>query len=573
MEATTHKPKGRPWRTALIWLLIVAGLAAAYANPWLKFDAVGRGGKIINLSASTFYNMWQRWFPAWRRTSLSLYDRIMEGESYYTHSPLVPLVSLLMAVLILRHTRVPVRPRPGLGALVLGGSLGLHLLAVLARVNFASGFTLIGVAAGLILVFWGATALRRLWFPVAFLAFMVPLPEVSISQLNFRLKMMAAGWGVRLANVLGVLAERSGNKVFLAGDKQLIIANVCNGLRTLISLLAFGAIYAYVCKLRGVWRLGLFAMSVPVAVVSNALRIVSLIVVADLWTVDAAVGAYHDISGLFIYGIAFLLMFSLERAILGVRRLVGRPAKIRGLFEGIARDPDDEGQWPRLAAALGAKRGWLCVALVAVAAGGTWWFSRSVPSSLTPAHVARAVPSRLEVADRRWEGRDHTLDENTLTVLEWPDYLFRIYEAPGAPRAELSIIFSRDNRKGTHPPDLCMEGGGQDITHKASLVVGGGDGSKAIPCRELVTQKGAVRMYHLYVYRCAGGYTGSFWKQQLVIFLYGLFNQNASGALMRVSTPLADDLPAARRRAKAFLVAAAEHMDRNLPWPGRRRLR
>lgn len=565
MEATTHKPKGRPWRTALIWLLIVAGLAAAYANPWLKFDAVGRGGKIINLSASTFYNMWQRWFPAWRRTSLSLYDRIMEGESYYTHAPLVPLVSLLMAVLILRHTRVPVRPRPGLGALVLGGSLGLHLLAVMARVNFASGFTLIGVAAGLILVFWGATALRRLWFPVAFLAFMVPLPEVSIAQLNFRLKMMAAGWGVRLANVLGVLAERSGNKVFLAGDKQLIIANVCNGLRTLISLLAFGAIYAYVCKLRGVWRLGLFAMSVPVAVVSNALRIVSLIVVADLWTVDAAVGAYHDISGLFIYGIAFLLMFSLERAILGVRRLVGRPAKIRGLFEGIARDPDDEGQWPRLAAALGAKRGWLCVALVAVAAGGTWWFSRSVPSSLTPAHVARAVPSRLEVADRRWEGRDHTLDENTLTVLEWPDYLFRIYEAPGAPRVELSIIFSRDNRKGTHPPDLCMEGGGQDITHKASLVVGGGDGSKALPCRELVTQKGAVRMYHLYVYRCAGGYTGSFWKQQLVIFLYGLFNQNASGALMRVSTPLADDLPAARRRAKAFLVAAAEHMDRNLP--------
>lgn len=565
MEATTHKLKGRPWRTALIWLLIVAGLAAAYANPWLKFDAVGRGGKIINLSASTFYNMWQRWFPAWRRTSLSLYDRIMEGESYYTHAPLVPLVSLLMAVLILRHTRVPVRPRPGLGALVLGGSLGLHLLAVMARVNFASGFTLIGVAAGLILVFWGATALRRLWFPVAFLAFMVPLPEVSIAQLNFRLKMMAAGWGVRLANVLGVLAERSGNKVFLAGDKQLIIANVCNGLRTLISLLAFGAIYAYVCKLRGVWRLGLFAMSVPVAVVSNALRIVSLIVVADLWTVDAAVGAYHDISGLFIYGIAFLLMFSLERAILGVRRLVGRPAKIRGLFEGIARDPNDEGQWPRLAAALGAKRGWLCVALVAVAAGGTWWFSRSVPSSLTPAHVARAVPSRLEVADRRWEGRDHTLDENTLTVLEWPDYLFRIYEAPGAPRVELSIIFSRDNRKGTHPPDLCMEGGGQDITHKASLVVGGGDGSKALPCRELVTQRGAVRMYHLYVYRCAGGYTGSFWKQQLVIFLYGLFNQNASGALMRVSTPLADDLPAARRRAKAFLVAAAEHMDRKLP--------
>ncbi len=565
MEPTTDKPKGRFWRVLLIWLLIAAGLAAAYANPWLKFDAVGRDGKIINLSASTFYNMWQRWFPAWRRTSLGLYDRIMEGESYYTHSPLVPVVSLIAAVLILRHTRVPVRPRPVVGGLVLAASFGLHLMAVMARVNFASGFTLIGVVAGLILVFWGGTALRRLWFPVAFLAFMVPLPEVSISQLNFRLKMMAADWGVRAANMIGVLAERSGNKVFLEGDKQLIIANVCNGLRTLISLLAFGAIYAYVCKLRGAWRLGLFAMSVPVAVVSNAARIVSLIVVADVWTVEAATGAYHDISGLFIYAIAFLLMFGLERAILGVRRLLGRPARVRGLFEGIARDPDDEGQWPRLARALGAPRGWLCVAMVALAAVGTWWMSRSVPSGLTQGRIAEAVPARMGVDGREWEGRDYPLDETTLTILEWPDYVYRIYQARGAPNVELSIIFSRDNRKGTHPPDLCLEGGGQEITYKAPTVVDRGEELRDLPCQEMITQKGAFRTYHLYVYRCGGGYTGSFWEQQLVIFLYGLINRNASGALLRVSTPLADDLPTARRRASEFLAATAVHMDRDLP--------
>ena len=76
---------------------------------------------------------------------------------------------------------------------------------------------------------------------------MVPLPEVSIAHLNFRLKMLAADWGVRLVNLTGILAERDGNRVFLEGDKSLVIANVCNGLRTLITVIAFGALYAYVC--------------------------------------------------------------------------------------------------------------------------------------------------------------------------------------------------------------------------------------------------------------------------------------------------------------------------------------
>ncbi|MDD3663366.1 MAG: hypothetical protein PHT84_05920, partial [Candidatus Pacebacteria bacterium] len=47
-----------------------------------------------------FYEMWLRWFPAWRRKDLGLYDRFIEGESYYTHGPLILLICILMAWLI-----------------------------------------------------------------------------------------------------------------------------------------------------------------------------------------------------------------------------------------------------------------------------------------------------------------------------------------------------------------------------------------------------------------------------------------------------------------------------------------
>ena len=544
MDAQTHPDTPR-WRRALPWALLALGLVAAYAY--------------------NFYEMWRRWFPAWHREGLGLYDRLMEGQSYYTHAPLVPLVSLIMAILLIRHTRIPVRRRPVLGGAVLVASLLFHLVSSLARVNFASGFSLIGVVAGLVLMLWGTTALRRLWFPIAFLFFMVPLPEVSIARLNFHLKMLAADTGVRLANVLGVVTERSGNQVFLQGEKQLVIANVCNGLRTLISLIAFGALYAYVCKLRGVWRLGLFAMSVPVAVVSNSIRIVALIVVADVWNEQVATGLFHDASGLMIYALAFGMMFSLERLVLGARQWAGHPAEVRPLFHGIQRDPNDEGQWPRMLRAAASPTGWTAAILVLLTAAGANWLNRSVPPTWT-GHMARgALPAELSVDGRRLQSYDMEMDEQTMTILETRDYLFRRYVRAGAPPTDFCIVFSEDNRKGTHPPDLCLEGGGQDIIAKADRTLDGVEGRGRVACRELIVQSGRQNYYHLYTYRCGNAYTPSFWEQQLSIFLNGLFNDNASGALIRVSTPVIGNVDAARQRAERLLAVAVPYLDRNLP--------
>ena len=545
------QPKAeRPrWLRAAPWLLLAAGLVAAYA---------------LN-----FYEMWYRWFPGWRRASLSLYDRIMGGESYYTHGPLVPLVSLIIAILLIRHTRIGVRPNRVLGSVVLAGSLLFHLTASLARVNFASGFSLIGVLAGLVLLLWGTTALRRLWFPIAFLFFMVPLPEVSIAQANFRLKMVAADWGVRIANVIGVVAERSGNQVFLQDDKQLVIANVCNGLRTLISLLAFGAIYTYVCKLRGLWRVALFAMTVPVAVVSNSIRIVGLIVVADVWdTQTATKGAFHDISGLMIYVMAFGMMFGLERLVLGARELIGRPATILPLLHGAERGPDDEDQWPRLVRAGTGTAGWATAGLILAAAGAPLWLGMSWVSANNSGmldELKKTLPAELEIGGRRYHGYDLEMSEEVLVILEWPEYLNRRHTAPGAAPLDFCVIFSRDNRKATHPPDLCLEGGRQDIIAKADVAVTGVEGRGSVPCRELVVQSGAQQEYFIYTYRCGDKYTPSFWEQQLTIFANGLLNRNASGALIRVSTPVTRDLADARQRAMRLFSVAVPYLDRALP--------
>lgn len=542
IDLVTNSATNRPTRfLAAAWLLLAAGLVAAYAN--------------------TFAEMWTRWFPAWRHANMGLYDRFVGGESYYTHGPLVPVVSLIMCILLIRHTRIPVAPRRIIGGAVLIVSLLVHLAACFARVNFVSGFSLIGALAGLVLLVWGATALRRLWFPLVVLGFMVPLPEVMIANLNLWLKMRAADIGVDGANLIGIVVERARdrpNEVLLEGDKTLVIANVCNGLRTIVSLLAFGAIYAYVSKLRGVWRLGLFAMSVPVAVVSNSLRIVSLIVVADVWDEKTATGWYHDTSGLLIYVLAFWLMFTVERLVLAARRLAGRPAVVLPLFHDVLRDPEDEDQWPRLARAVGCRAGWAAVLVVLAGAGAAGALNTRVVSAWNQDMAGKSLPRTIEVDGRRLYGYDLELDEQTLTILETTDYLYRRYHAAGATPIDFCVIFSKDNRKGTHPPEVCM---GESVVASSNLVVRDVPGRGDVPGRLLMTTSDQRREYHLYVYKCGNDYTPSFWKQQLVIFANGLLGRNASGALIRVSTAVGDDEEAARRRCAAMLSAAIPYLD------------
>jgi len=545
-QITIHEqPHGSTWAHVVAWVAVIAGLTVAFGQ--------------------NFVEMWIRWFPAWKHTQFSLYERIVRGESYYTHGPLVPMVSLLIVFLLIRFTKVPVRPRPALGFTVLTVSLIVHLISCLARVNFASAFALIGVLAGVILILWGTTALRRLWFPLAFLAFMVPLPEVSIAQLNFRLKMVAADWGVRLANLVFINAVRAGNRVFLDGDKTLVIANVCNGLRTLMTVIGFGALYAYVCRLRAGWRVVLFAMSVPVALVANSIRILGLIAVAHFWDEKTATGWFHDASGALIFLLAFLMMFGIERLILWVRKSLGNRDVADQLFQDVRRDDQDEHQASELLHAAAARRGWAIVVMIALSAGGALWLNRSIPPMWNQNMARQALPGTLTVSGREWKSYDAELDENTLTILETTDYLCRRYFRSDAPLVEFSIVFSKDNRKGTHPPDLCLQGAGEGIVAKGPVLVTDVEGRGDIHCRELIVQSGNSKICFVYVYKCGDVYTPSFWKQQFVILWNGLTHRNASGALIELSTPIInDDVKEARRQIVEFLRVAVPYLDKGL---------
>lgn len=231
--------------------------------------------------------------------------RFLEPESYYSHGFLVPFVFLFL-IWQKRHAlkETPVAPQ-NIGLVLLIFSLLIHLIALRWKINFISGFSIITTLAGLSLCLFGRRVTYKILFPLCFLVFMTPLPQVLIIHISFKMKILATQMAAFLINIMGIPAMRAGSIVNLP-NTSLIVGSPCSGLRSLISLTALGAIYAYLTDLSLLRKLTLFLTSIPLALISNVIRIVLLLLVAFIYGAEAATGKFHDFSGFLVFIVALV---------------------------------------------------------------------------------------------------------------------------------------------------------------------------------------------------------------------------------------------------------------------------
>lgn len=490
----------------------------------------------------TFKWMWSRWFPGWHNLNTSLYERLTEGESYYTHGPLVPLTSLVVGWMIYKRVGLPIVRTTGskvVGWLVFAAFAFLHLASVYARVDSISGFALIGMLTGLLLVYGGFPFFKAYWMPIVILFFMVPLPASLIDSINFSLRNFAAASAVKATNLLGVAARIENNVVHLPpgpdGPKSLVVANVCGGLRSLISLTFFAALFALVCRVKGFWRVVLLLLAVPVAVLCNVIRITSLNIVAHFFGTDAAGehSAFHGLSGIAVFGVALAIMFGLEWLIIRGSKLFKVNWVDDRLMGYLDKLPKARQQWPN------SVRPIVIGVMVLITAWSLWWGAAS-PAVQRSDRAKHAVQDGIRVDSIPMMSEDSKLPQRDLIILQTNDYLNREYWHPAIGMVHLLIVFSEDNRKGTHPPDICLQGSGHEIVRKQDIRLDMPTDrmqSSELGFRELITQRAGGTHYFLYTYKCGYDYTPSFFSQQFRIFYNGLRGENAAGALIRYTVP------------------------------------
>ncbi len=488
----------------------------------------------------SYYEIWRtRWFPVWGATDLPLWERLTNGDSYYTHGPLVPLICIGIALYIHRRVGLPSQRTATAtlaGWAILLASIVLHLVGVYFRVKFLSGFCLVGVLGALVLL-WGGWPLARAYaVPIVFLLFMVPLPMSTIAMLNLKLKFIASEAGVWLTrHLFGVPAILDGSFVYLQPDasgasKTLIVENVCGGLRSLIALVFFASLFAVVCRVKGVWRLVMLAMAVPVALACNVVRITGLNVVAHHYGTDAAgEGAwFHDLSGLAVFGLALALLFAIEAIIMALGRALNRDWTDDRLLPYLSRLP--RGGQPRIVILP-------VVLLILTAALSLHAVGTPVQANISDT-ARHAVPQTITLNGESFVGQDFELDKRTLMLLETNDYLYRRYTSASLPQGfELLIVFSNNIRNGAHAPEVCLEGAGQQIVADRPLRIDV-PGIGTLAMRELVTQRDTTLTLHGYVFQCGNDYTTSYIMQQSTIFWNGIRGGSTAGGLIRFTVPI-----------------------------------
>jgi exosortase len=229
------------------------------------------------------------------------------GNPYYSHGFLVPLIA---GGLTWRRRDVLAMPQPDdAGLALIAAGLVAHLAALPWRLSVVSALSLVVVLAGLVWTFWGRVALRRLAFPLVFLAVAVPLPWIE--RVSPPLEAFVARYATQCARAVGVAATNVGAQISLTGTTFVVDAP-CSGLQSLVALFTLALLFSYLVSGPAWARALLVVAALPAALLANLVRVTSLFWVADVFGAQAGLGYYHTLSSPVLFVVAFGLLIALS---------------------------------------------------------------------------------------------------------------------------------------------------------------------------------------------------------------------------------------------------------------------
>jgi exosortase len=169
-------------------------------------------------------------------------------------------------------------------------------------------FAFAGLVVTLTWTFFGRRTAKETLFPAMFLLFCMPL-ATFLDIVTVHLRYFASSTAFHLLNCFGAdLIQRGTSLAAADGSYAIDVADPCSGLRSLFALMALTAGYSYFNQPTWVRRGILFALSIPLAILGNVFRIVSICVVAAVFGGEFAVGYFHDYSGFVVFAVAISLM-------------------------------------------------------------------------------------------------------------------------------------------------------------------------------------------------------------------------------------------------------------------------
>jgi exosortase B len=162
-----------------------------------------------------------------------------------------------------------------------------------------------------------------MWFPLFFMLFMIPLPGTVVTALTMPMKMAVSYVTVNVLYWADYPIARNGVMLQI-GQYQLLVADACAGLQTLLTLESLGLFYLNVVRHTSVFRNAALAiLIVPISFVANVIRVITLTLVTYHFGDEAGQGYLHGFAGMVLFLSALIL-------VLGVDSLLQIIIRVRG---------------------------------------------------------------------------------------------------------------------------------------------------------------------------------------------------------------------------------------------------
>jgi exosortase B len=204
------------------------------------------------------------------------------------------------------------KPSNVIGSILLVFGLLLYILGRSQDIIIFEEGSQIPVFAGTLLLMHGASSVRVVWFPLVFIAFMVPMPGVLVDALTGPLKQWISVLVENALYGLGYPIARSG-VMLMIGQYQLLVADACSGLNSMFSLSALGMLFMYLTGRKSYVNNVIMLVSIlPIAFAANVLRVAVLVLVTYYGGDEAGQGFLHGFAGIVLFATALGCFFLLD---------------------------------------------------------------------------------------------------------------------------------------------------------------------------------------------------------------------------------------------------------------------
>lgn len=386
--------------------------------------------------------------------------------------------------------------------------------AILSLV-FMSIWTLLLAVLGLI---YGDRGLRVLW-PLALTAFfVVPWPAFIFRTASFQLRLLSSYLSELMLRAISIPVFREGNVIDL-GSIQLEVVDACSGLRYLLPSILMAILAGWLFLKRPLMRGLLVIMSVPVAVFSNAFRIMITGILCRWFGPEMAEGFFHDFSGWLVYVVSLLVLLGILYLLRKVENK--KPEKLPAPL------PEKNFHFFEM---LPTRKGlYILIAVVIVLIGINIWASRPAPA------LERMNLAQFPQIVGDWKATPISLDKATIQNLG-TDQVFNASYTNSKTGDSLYFLITyytvQDSSAAAHAPTSCMLGGGWAILRKNEIPPE--ENKHEFPIASMLLKKQNSYILGNFWFQQRGRMISNELMNKIYLFVDAFKNRRTDGGLVRI---------------------------------------